>query len=83
MFEKGGAKLLKPDRRRTSKHKLGISAVELDGSPILLFLAGLAVLPPIGEPHKQLILITIAAVQLLEIGLLAGCRRGATSMPCC
>ncbi len=32
----------------------------------LLFLAGLAVLPPIGEIHKQLILITIAAVQLLE-----------------
>jgi signal transduction histidine kinase len=32
----------------------------------LLFLGGLAVLPPIGEPHKQLILITIAAVQLLE-----------------
>ncbi len=50
----------------------------------LLFLAGLAVLPPIGEPHKQLILITIAAVQLLE-GRLAGRlqRREATSMPCC
>ena len=37
----------------------------------LLFLAGLAVLPPIHEIPKQLILITIAAVQLLE-GRLAG-----------
>ncbi len=32
----------------------------------LLFLAGLAVLPPIGEVHKQLILVTIAALQLME-----------------
>lgn len=37
----------------------------------LLFLAGLAVLPPIRELHKQLTLMTIAAVQLLE-GRLAG-----------
>jgi len=33
---------------------------------MVLFLAGLAVLPPIQEIHKQLILILIAAVQLLE-----------------
>ncbi len=32
----------------------------------LLFLAGLAVLPPVREFHKQLILMTIAVVQLLE-----------------
>jgi signal transduction histidine kinase len=32
----------------------------------LLFLAGLAVLPPVREPHKQLILVAIAIVQLLE-----------------
>jgi len=37
----------------------------------LLFLVGLAVLPPIRELHKQLTLATIAAVQLLE-GRLAG-----------
>jgi len=37
----------------------------------LLFLAGLAVLPPLGEIHKQLILVTIATVQWLE-GRLAG-----------
>lgn len=40
----------------------------------LLFLAGLAVLPPIGEFQKQLILVTIAAVQLLE-GRLSGWMR--------
>ena len=32
----------------------------------LLFLAGLAILPPRGEWHKQLILLAIGAVQLLE-----------------
>lgn len=41
----------------------------------LLFVAGLAVLPPIGELPKQLILITIAVVQLLE-GRLAGRLQG-------
>jgi signal transduction histidine kinase len=33
---------------------------------VVLILAGLAVLPPIREIHKQLILLVIAAVQLLE-----------------
>jgi len=33
---------------------------------VVLILAGLAVLPPIREIHKQLILVVIAAVQLLE-----------------
>jgi signal transduction histidine kinase len=32
----------------------------------LLFLAGLAVLPPVREPHKQLILAAIAVLQVLE-----------------
>jgi two-component system, NtrC family, sensor histidine kinase HydH len=32
----------------------------------LIFLAGLAVLPPVREPHKQLILAAIAILQLLE-----------------
>jgi two-component system, NtrC family, sensor histidine kinase HydH len=32
----------------------------------LVFLAGLAVLPPVKEPHKQLILAAIAILQLLE-----------------
>jgi two-component system sensor histidine kinase HydH len=33
---------------------------------LLLFVAGLAVLPPIREPHKQFILAAIVIVQLLE-----------------
>src|SRR5262245_49650001 len=32
----------------------------------LLFLAGLAALPPIGEVHKQLIILAIGVLQLLE-----------------
>src|SRR5215472_10341923 len=32
----------------------------------LLFLAGLALIPPIAEPHKQLILLVIGIFQLLE-----------------
>src|SRR5271156_6817434 len=44
----------------------------------LLFLAGLAVLPPIGEIHKQLTLLAIGIVQLTEGWLLARApRRGA------
>jgi two-component system, NtrC family, sensor histidine kinase HydH len=38
---------------------------------LLLFVAGLAVLPPIREPHKQLILAGIVIVQLLERRLVA------------
>ena len=43
----------------------------------LLFLAGLALLPPVGEYHKQLVLLAIAVLQLFE-GKLAGLlgRRG-------
>jgi signal transduction histidine kinase len=37
----------------------------------LLFLAGLAVLPPLLEPHKQLILLAIGIVQLLETKLIS------------
>ena len=44
----------------------------------LLFLAGLAVLPPVGEIHKQLTLLAIGIVQLTEGWLLARApRRGA------
>lgn len=32
----------------------------------LIFLAGLAVLPPLGEPHKHVILLVIGGFQLLE-----------------
>ncbi len=44
---------------------------------LLLFVAGLAVLPPIREPHKQLILAAIVIVQLLESRIVAWSpRRG-------
>jgi signal transduction histidine kinase len=44
----------------------------------LLFLAGLAVLPPVAEIHKQLTLLAIGIVQLSESWLLARApRRGA------
>jgi two-component system sensor histidine kinase HydH len=44
----------------------------------LLFLAGLAALPPVGEVHKQLILLAIGVVQFSESWLLARApRRGA------
>ena len=44
----------------------------------LIFLAGLAVLPPVGEIHKQMILAALAAFQLLETRLLAAApERGA------
>src|ERR1700687_5691590 len=46
--------------------------------PWLIFLLGLAVLPPFLEWHKQLILFAIAVVQLAESGLVARWpRRGA------
>ncbi len=41
----------------------------------LIFLAGLAALPPIGEIHKQLILLGLALFQLFEGRLLAGSAR--------
>ena len=37
----------------------------------LLFLGGLAVLPPIREVHKQLILLAIGVLQLFEGSLIA------------
>jgi signal transduction histidine kinase len=52
-----------PQAQTQIRHLGGLNWTE---ALFLLFLAGLAVLPPIGELHKQLILITIAAVQLLE-----------------
>ena len=39
----------------------------------LLFLLGLALLPPVGEIHKQLILLAIGVLQLFE----GGCHPGA------
>ena len=67
MFEKGRRKTAEtgsaPHEQTQTRHLGGLNWTE---ALFLLFLAGLAVLPPIGEPHKQLILITIAAVQLLE-----------------
>ncbi len=45
----------------------------------LIFLAGLAVLPPIREIHKQLTLLAIGVVQVSEGWILAKCpRRGAS-----
>jgi two-component system, NtrC family, sensor histidine kinase HydH len=41
----------------------------------LLFVAGLAVLPPVREPHKQLILAAIALLQLFEARLIRLCPR--------
>ena len=57
--------ILDPDSRRLSR----LDAVWL--TIWLLFLAGLAVLPPQFEWHKQLILLAIGIVQLLETRLIA------------
>lgn len=38
----------------------------------LLFLAGLAILPPINEPHKQVILLVLGLFQLLEKRFIRG-----------
>ncbi|MBZ5664911.1 MAG: hypothetical protein LAO30_09940 [Acidobacteriia bacterium] len=57
--------ILDPDSRRLSR----LDAVWL--TIWLLFLAGLAVLPPQFEWHKQFILIAIGIVQLLETRLIA------------
>jgi two-component system, NtrC family, sensor histidine kinase HydH len=42
----------------------------------LIFLAGLALLPPVKEPHKQLILLGFGVIQLGEGWLVARVRRG-------
>jgi two-component system, NtrC family, sensor histidine kinase HydH len=57
--------ILDPDSRRLSR----LDAVWL--SIWLLFLAGLAVLPPQFEWHKQLIILAIGIVQLLETRLIS------------
>src|ERR1039458_7804865 len=57
--------ILDPESRRFSR---------LDAAWLtiwLLFLAGLAVLPPQFEWHKQLILLAIGVVQLLETNLIS------------
>jgi two-component system sensor histidine kinase HydH len=59
------APILDPDSRRLSR----LDAVWV--TIWLLFLAGLAVLPPQFEWHKQLILLAIGVVQLLETKLIA------------
>jgi two-component system, NtrC family, sensor histidine kinase HydH len=38
----------------------------------VLFLAGLALLPPINEPHKQIILLILGVFQLIERALIRG-----------
>jgi two-component system sensor histidine kinase HydH len=48
---------------REDLHRFKLTRIE---GLFLLFLAGLAVLPPVREYHKQLILVAIAIVQLLE-----------------
>ena len=42
----------------------------------LLFLLGLALLPPVGEIHKQLILLAIGVLQLFEGRLVNQVPRG-------
>ncbi|HKT50961.1 MAG TPA: ATP-binding protein [Candidatus Angelobacter sp.] len=39
----------------------------------LLFLAGLAALPPVNEPHKQVILLVLGLFQLVEKRFIRGC----------
>jgi len=51
------------DRERSAIRDLRLSWIDLIW---LAFLGGLAVLPPVNEIHKQLILLAIAAYQLLE-----------------
>jgi signal transduction histidine kinase len=60
-----------PDKMHDQAVDDGGNRTEHDGRAwidwlVVIILAGLAVLPPIREIHKQLILIVIAAVQLLE-----------------
>jgi signal transduction histidine kinase len=57
-----------PDRERTAIRDLHLSWIDLIW---LVFLGGLAVLPPVDEYHKQLILLAIFVVQLLEGWLIA------------
>ena len=52
-----------PDRERSAIRDLRLSWMDLIW---LVFLGGLALLPPVDEIHKQLILLAILVVQLLE-----------------
>jgi two-component system, NtrC family, sensor histidine kinase HydH len=56
------------DRQRSSIRDLHLSWIDLIW---LLFLGGLALLPPVDEIHKQLILLAIFVVQLFEGWLIA------------
>ena len=56
------------DRQRSAIRDLHLSWIDLIW---LLFLGGLALLPPVDEIHKQLILLAIFVVQLLEGWLIA------------
>src|SRR4029077_10459523 len=56
------------DRERSAIHALRLSWIDLIW---LIFLGGLAFLPPINEIHKQMILLAIAAFQLFEGRLIA------------
>jgi two-component system, NtrC family, sensor histidine kinase HydH len=62
------------DRERSAIRDLRLSWIDLIW---LVFLGGLALLPPVNEIHKQLILLAIVAYQLLE-GWVIGClpKRG-------
>src|SRR5580704_17897329 len=56
------------DSERTVIRDLHLNSIDLIW---LLFLGGLALLPPVDEFHKQVILLAIFAVQLLEGWLVA------------
>jgi signal transduction histidine kinase len=62
------------DRERSAIRDLRLSWIDLVW---LVFLGGLALLPPVNEIHKQLILLAIVVYQLLE-GWVIGClpKRG-------
>ena len=63
------------DRERSAIRELHLGWIDLIW---LVFLAGLALLPPVDEIHKQLILLAIFAIQLLEGWLVAKIpKRGA------
>ncbi len=49
----------------------------------LAFLAGLALLPPVQEIHKQLILLAFGVVQLAEGWLWRACRAAARLISFC
>src|ERR1700675_4635355 len=56
------------DRQRSAIRDLGLSWIDLIW---LVFLGGLALLPPVNEIHKQVILLAIFVAQLMEGWLIA------------